>query len=200
VYDKDFYEAYRHYLEEPVVRKNHNFAFRVLAGLVEPYYPKVLDLGCGTGEYGRYDTIHKEYAGIDVKDPGVAGWFCQGDYMQLDFLDSLPFEPNCFVSLFSTECCYPPEVRYPFYERLFAEFPTIRHGMVAGFFYRSKPDQRSVMETGGIHSYQTIEDPADYISDEFIELRVHLNTPSAMFGPDVVEVWKFFLRRSKEDG
>ena len=100
-----------------------------------------------------------------------------------------------FISLFSVECCQLATIKYDLYNRIFSEFPTIGYGLVGGFFYQSKRDQESVSETGEIISYQTIEDPSLYISNLFTELRIHLHTPSKMFGQDVIEVWKFFIRK-----
>ncbi len=62
-------------------------------------------------------------------------------------------------------------------------------------FYESKRDLETVGETGGIVSHQTIEDPAKYISEAFSEFRIHMRTPSRMFGEDVIEVWKILSRR-----
>ena len=81
------------------------------------------------------------------------------------------------------------------YEKVFAQFSSINFGLVVGLFYESKRGLEIVEETGGITSHQTIEDPSLFVSDVFTELRVHLRTPSAMFGQDVIEVWKFFVRK-----
>ena len=106
------------------------------------------------------------------------------------------FTLNAFLSLFSTECFLTAQEKYDFYNTLFLTYPGLTHGLVAGFFYESKRDEETVKEAGEIRSLQTIEDPSLFISDLFMELRIHLHTPSQMFGRDVVEVWKIFVRKS----
>jgi hypothetical protein len=197
-YNEEFYRAYRVYLQEKVVRKNHDFCFDVLSTMSLPYKMDVLDLGCGTGEYPTYDTEHNNYAGVDLRDPGAPGFFLKADYRLLsEYRETLPFEPNTFISLFSTECCLSPHQKYVFYNRLFREIPTLQMGMVSGFYYESKLGDVQVTETGGVVSYQTIENVAEYRSEIFAEFRVEMETPSKMFGPDVVEVWKFLKRREE---
>lgn len=196
-YDENFYRMYREYLQERTVRQNHNHVFTLFASLVLPETPRVIDLGCGLGEYAAHDLHHSAYAGIDLNNTGGVANFVQADYMNLGFKDFLPFVPNSFISLFSVECCHLVETRYALYEKLFNEFPSIRCGLAGGFFYESRRNKETVSESGDIVSHQSIEDPAQYISSIFTELRVHLRTPSAMFGQDVdvIEVWKFFVRK-----
>ncbi len=214
-YDKKFFERYSEYLEEPTVRKNHDWMFRCFARLVTVphYHPITIDLGCGTGEFWYYGARSQlDYIGID-KENNLRGPhsddFIQADYLVLDFgselkamTDRLPRQfsgpVTTFVSLFSAEIIQSAKDKYAFYERLFAAFPTLKYGLVSGFFYESKRDQEKVGETGGIESYQTIERPEDYISPTFTEMRVHMKTPSTMFGPDVVEVWKILVRREDQ--
>ena len=107
----------------------------------------------------------------------------------------LPFQPTAFVSLFSTELGHSPEEKYALYERIFARIPKLLYGLVGGFFYESKRGQEAVEEAGEIVSHQTIEDSSRHISKAFFEFRLHMHTPSKMFGEDVVEVWKFLCRR-----
>ncbi len=192
-YDENFYRMYREYLEEPTVRKNHDCIFELFTSFLLPESPRVVDFGCGVGEYLTYDSRHSRYVGIDRNKTIDSTDFIQADYLSVDL--SLPFPPNAFLSLFSVECCHPLAVRYDFYERVFAAFPAIRCGLVGGFFYESRRDQETVTESGELVSYQTIEDPSRHISPNFTELRAHLYTPSEMFGRDVVEVWKFFVRK-----
>ena len=194
-YDESFYRRYREYLEEPVVRRNHDHIFKLFANLVLPEKLKVMDLGCGIGEYHIYDLRHSAYIGVDRKDTGNIPNFVEADYTAPDFNRHLPFTPNAFLSSFSIECCYLASAKYTIYNKLFWAFPCIRYGLAGGFFYESKRNQETVLETGDIVSYQTIEDPSLYISETFTELRAHLRTPSKMFGEDVVEVWKFFVRK-----
>ena len=192
-YDADFFDLYRIYLKEPVVRTNHDHAFKLMALIIRGQ-PRVIDLGCGISEYSAYDVYHMAYVGIDLKQRSEVPDFIAGDYMQFDFTQELPFIPNAFVSLFSVECCHPAADKYALYEKLFSTLPQLQCGLVGGFFYRSKRDQKTVSEAGGIVSFQTIEDPSLHISKTFIELRIHMDTPSRMFGADVVEVWKLLIR------
>lgn len=209
-YDEEFYELYRQYLEEPIVRQNHDRMFRLFAQLIHRgrakghhYFrrPTVVDLGCGTGEYEHYDREHARYAGVDVNDTGSGPNFIPtSDYRSFDWLENLAFEPNAFISLFSIEpnAALSAEDKYEFYEEVFKRLPSIKFAMVSGFFYRSQKDLPIVGETGGIQSAQTIEDPSDFISEVFTEFRAHIETPSKMFGPEpheIVEVWKFFMRK-----
>lgn len=193
--DKAFWERYREYLKEPMVRKNHNAMFRLFARLMTPDPPRVMDFGCGSGEYARHDICYIEYAGIDKTDVGGVRNFIQADYTELGFADALPFTPNAFISLFSSELSSPCAVKYDLYTRIFMNFPCIQFGMVSGFFYESKRGHETVEETGGLISHQTIEDPTLWISPLFTESRTHIYTPSEMFGKDVIEVWKVFIRK-----
>ena len=70
----------------------------------------------------------------------------------------------------------------------------VRYGLVSGFYYKDRVEQDKVEEVGGLISYQTIEDQKKYHCKEFIEFRSFIEVPSELFGPDVVEVWKFFIR------
>ena len=194
-YDENFYRMYRQYLQERIVRGNHDHIFSLFASLLSPYSPRVMDLGCGIGEYATYDLHHTAYIGIDINNAGSVAPFIQADYLKLDFGSLLPFLPNSFISLFSIECCHAAEKKYDFYNNIFSAFPTVKYGLAGGFFYESRRNQETVSEAGEIVSYQTIEDPSLYISDLFTELRMHLRTPSNMFGKDVIEVWKLFIRK-----
>ncbi len=194
-YDEIFYQRYREYLKEGVVRKNHDRMFELLPLLALPNELRVIDLGCGTGEYITYDQRHALYAGVDLNNTGNVAPFIQRDYCALDFAPLVPFTPNAFVSLFSIECSYPPEAKYGLYSRIFSAFPHLRCGLSAGFYYESRRDQPTVTEAGEIESYQTIEKSPVDDSYLFRESRILLRTPSEMFGQDVVEVWKFFVRK-----
>jgi hypothetical protein len=177
------------------VRANHDHMFSIFASLLFPTYPHIMDLGCGIGEYPTYDHHHSAYIGIDLNNTGSLPNFVQADYTALDFGRHLPFAPNAFISLFSIECCHTTEKKYDLYDRIFSTFPTVKYGLVGGFFYESRRNKETVSETGELVSYQTIEDPSLHISKLFTELRVHLQVPSKMFGDDVVEVWKMFIRK-----
>lgn len=194
-YDEKFYRMYREYLQEQAVRANHDYMFALFAKLLFPVLPGVMDLGCGIGEYATFDRCHSAYVGIDLNNASSLPSFVQADYTALDFGQRLNFLPNAFTSLFSIECCNPAEKKYALYDRIFSAFPTVKYGLTGGFFYESRRNKETVSETGELVSYQTIEDPSLHISKLFTELRVHLRTPSKMFGDDVVEVWKILVRK-----
>src|SRR3989344_2270053 len=191
-YDKSFYEMYADYLTEKSVRASHDFIFRQFLEIAGSNL-HVIDLGCGLGEYFQYGSFTR-YVGVDKNNLGDGFRLIKEDYYDLDKVkDGLSLYlvvPNILVSLFSIECFYSVPDKYAFYERIFKEFPSIEFGLVSGFFYESKRNQETVGEAGGIVSHQTIEDPSLYISEVFTESRLHLKTPSKMFGPDVIEVWK----------
>ncbi len=198
-YDKVFYSQYRDYLNEPVVRQNHDRMFARFFRFTEPDPLHVVDLGCGMKEYAMFGSWNT-YVGLDVNDvppykSDDAVRSVRADYSDLSFVDQLPYAPNVIVSMFSIECCLSAATKYDLYEELFARIPTLKYVLVAGFFYGSKRDQETVGETGGIVSYQTIEDPAKFISRTFDEFRLHMLTPSKMFADDVIEVWKILSRR-----
>lgn len=197
-YNKAFFDAYRAYLQEPVVRRNHNLVFKMFADKAAEQSERlwVVDLGCGLCEYHNYSTYHAAYVGVDKRDSGECGYFVRSNYATMGFKDKLPFRPNAFISSFSIECCNPPKKKYALYERIFREIPSIRFGLAGGFFYKRWKDKKKVVEAGGkVVSWQTIEDQKDHVSDLFSEHRFRINTPSKMFGDDVVEIWKFFERR-----
>ncbi len=192
-YGTEFYQLYLGYLQEPTVRANHDMMFETFYRFTRPTQLRIMDLGCGLGEYSRYGP-HSEYVGIDLNNAGQVKNFVHMDYTELNLASHLPFVPNAFVSLFSIEACYPAKSKYALYERIFAENPSIRYGLVSGFFYESRRGLETVSEAGKIVSYQTIEDQSKYVSGNFSEVRVYLRTPSKMFGDDPVEVWKMLAR------
>ncbi|MEK7118097.1 MAG: class I SAM-dependent methyltransferase [Patescibacteria group bacterium] len=192
-YDENFYALYLAYLGEKTVRASHSYAFECFRRFIHPDNPHVIDLGCGLGEYSTHGH-YADYAGIDLNSAGQVKNFTQADYHDLGFVAKLPFVPNAFVSLFSIECCHSAESKYALYEKIFTDIPSVKYALVGGFFYESKRGLETVGEAGGIVSYQTIENPTQYISRTFSELRIHLRTPSKMFGEDVVEVWKILSR------
>lgn len=193
-YDEEFYQKYGAYLLESTVRASHDLVFRHFGRFVWPEGLLVVDLGCGLGEYQTYGHYH-DYVGVDLNYVGQVGNFVCADYHDFSFLNRLPFAPTAFVSLFSTENFHSAGDKYALYKKIFAEVPSIQYGLVSGFFYEGRRMFDKVEENGKIVSYQTIEDPAPYISDTFSEFRLHVRTPSKMWGADVVEVWKIFCRR-----
>lgn len=193
-YDENFYRLYNDYLQETTVRNSHDLIFRDFGRFTHPTRLDVVDLGCGLGEYRLFGQ-HAGYVGLDLNATEQIPIFLRRDYHDLSFVKLLPFIPSVFVSLFSIECCHDAFTKYELYNRLFREIPSLQYGLASGFFYESRRSLETVEETGGIASYQTIEDPATFMSPVFTELRTHLRTPSKMFGQDVVEVWKIFARR-----
>lgn len=189
-YTDEFYKQYNDYLKEPLVRMIHNKMFHIFTAGRIPL--RILDLGCGLGEYYHYyGKGCADYYGVDKNN---CGSHCSDvlDYTTDKLL--LPFEPNGFISLFSAECCLDSKQKYTLYDKIFDDFPSIRTGLVSGFFYQRQREQLTVSEAGGIVSYQSIEDASRFISSKFLEFRLHVNVPSAMFGPDVVEVWKLLMK------
>lgn len=196
-YDNEFYKMYREYLREKTVRNAHNWIFKIV--MQNPDFQNVVDLGCGLSEFLTYANP-KEYIGIDVNAETTSKKHekrtVKGDYRKgnLEELVS-PSNPTAFISLFSVEIIAPKEANYKLYKEIFENFPSIKSGLVSGFYYVSKKDKNPIGETGGIQSYQTLENPEDVISNVFSEKRIILPVPSKMFGSDVYEVWKFLERK-----
>lgn len=205
-YDQDFYSKYDEYLKEPRVRKVHDRVFKLFLAfkrtLITNQDISVLDLGCGKScEYGQSNQYFR-YNGFDINaDPSTTHSLLDGkltenhvlDYRGEDFFEVAKKEtPNCFVSLFSSEITASPDDNHFYYERLFREIPSMKCGMVSGFYYKDKKDRAVISETGGIDSWQTLDSVEDRISEDFSEIRMTVPCPSKFFGEDVVEVWKFF--------
>ena len=200
-YNAMFFKLYANYLAEPLVRHNHDqvfkkfFDFAALPNAHPRIVAAVIDFGCGLGEF-EWRGCPGWYVGVDRRKARPFEHFIKADYHDLEKVAvRLPFPPNIFTSLFSIEITHSAKKKYAFYETIFDRFPSIRYGLVGGFFYANRHHKEKVREAGGVVSWQTIEDPALHISLTFDEYRLHITTPSAMFGPDVVEVWKFFARR-----
>ena len=199
-YDKEFYNAYKAYLEEPAVRKAHDFIFSVAD--LNNNFNDVVDFGCGAFNEFYVHANPLEYVGIDanaVPEENMGKRIIAADYRKTDDIAKIihPNWPTAFVSLFSTEITAPTAENYKLYEQMFRQLPTIKSGLVSGFYYASKKNQNPVGEVGGIMSYQTLEsiEDARIQSKVFEEKRIILPVPSKMFGPDVFEVWKFFERK-----
>ena len=189
-YDDTFYTRYQAYLNEPTVRRNHDRALDFFADFMPPER-KVVDLGCGTGEYRQFGA-YAEYVGID-KVPGPAvDTAC--DY-ECD-LPELPFEPNVFVSLFSIEACMPESTRRYLYASLFRQLPLVQSAITSGFYYEDKAREEAVRETGGLTSYQSILRLHEFESEIYDETHLIMRTPSKMFGDNVIEVWKLLEKRN----
>jgi hypothetical protein len=224
-YSSDWYDRYRAYLEEPLVRERHDEMFRLFAGFFEfqlralPYERKeaqvydrrdmrVIDLGCATQEFRRNCRWVDEYFGIDklyIQEEYYTRYYGEaadkiatlGDYLKLNLTKACPFKPNAFVSLFSTEIIMSAPDKYKFYKRVFTENPSIEVGLVAGFYYKGFEDCSTYEEDHGI-IYQTIENQIDYTCNTFDELRMYTDIPPGMFKDEFIECWKFFRRRNND--
>jgi hypothetical protein len=195
-YDGDFYEAYERYLLEDRVRDKHDAILDMWHRATWPNSSYVVDLGCGrSNEYFRFGPDVKAYQGFDVQESqhGMVLDYRGPDLIQT--MRTLDWEPDAFVSLFSAECTATPIQNAELYERLFREIPTIKHGLVTGFYYVSRRHMNPIEETGGIVSWQTVSSLEDDVSDVYDEVRIVTRVPSTMFGEDVVEVWRMFTRR-----
>lgn len=187
-YDRDFYLAYEQYLQEDAVRWAHQWVFRTIS--LYPQFDNVIDLGCGTKEFQRF-ARPTTYCGIDLNTGDI-----KEDYRLLDYGEiKNVHRPWAFVSLFSSEITAPPEVNYPFYEKVMKDLD-ISVGLVSGFYYVNRKNSRMVEESGDISSFQCIENIEDVPSNVFTEIRITLPVPSKLFGPDVYEVWKIFEKES----
>jgi len=196
-YDQDFYNAYKAYLNESAVRLAHDSIFKIAS--LNPDFRNVVDFGCGMfNEFYEFAKPDK-YLGIDLNtsESKPNKLLLQIDYRKIKDLglQAGNHSPTAFVSLFSSEITAPTNENYEFYERVFREIPSIKFGLVSGFYYVSKKDQNPIGEPGGLMSYQTLEAIEDVSSDVFTETRIILPVPSKMFGKDVFEVWKFFERK-----
>lgn len=194
--NKDFWSQYQDYLEE--VRPRHAYVIDTLLNGMLKKRLHLLDLGCGKCREAKSLINPGLYFGVDqVFEPDETTLGRKLDYRKDGeyIADWIPFPPNCFSSFFSAEITAPPEENYLLYENIFRTFPSIGWGIVSGFFYGNRKNQKTVTETGGLTSYQTIENPADFISKTFEEGRFVFPVPSKMFGPDVYEVWKLLVRR-----
>jgi len=193
MYSDDFFKAYADYLKEPIVRKNHDRIFRDWFEETCPCQLKVVDIGCGLGEFHQHG-FKLQYVGLDL-NPRVNADTLKVDYTKREWVKDLPFLPNAFVSLFSLEPMLDVSERYSYYDWLFDAIPTLQFGLSAGFYYASKADHFMVGEAGDITSYQTIEKLGEHGKGSYHEEWTVMHTPSVMFGQDVVEIWKKFTRK-----
>lgn len=199
-YDDAFFERYGDYLHEPGVRAAHDWVLQIAA--LNPAFQRVLDLGCGQhNEFWSFSRPRPlEYTGIELvpgrRFPG-APTVLPLDYRQDDLTDVAP-GATAFVSLFSSEITAPAFHNAILYRRLFESRPRLQAALVSGFYYADRARCEIVEETGGLVSYQTIQPiEATAISSLWTEWRIVLPVPSQMFGPHVIEVWKFFQRRDE---
>lgn len=194
--DKSFWEQYAEYVEEslPRHRRAVNMLLETVSGM--SWDRNLLDLGCG--QCREADTLLDplKYLGLDVNPPERDD--CVQKNYRADIFeakDLILFEPDCFSSIFSSEVTgtYPQNERL--YEKVFRAFPSIKWGIVSGFYYGNRPTAPKVLEAGGIVSYQSIAPLEECESEVFDETRLLVKGPSKMFGPDVIEVWKLLERK-----
>ena len=196
----EFWDQYAQFLEES--RGRHRSAVTSLT--FRKTRPRsVLDLGCGAWN-SAFDLLYESpsttkpfsYLGVDLPTvPNDGGH----SLLRCDYRRDLGLiqracamdPPNVFVSFFSTELSANAEDNLALYHKLFEVFP-IDWALVSGFFYSDHPGEETVMEAGGLRSYQTISDL--YIGDTFTERRLTLPAPSSLFGPSVVEVFRLLTR------
>lgn len=202
VYIDNFYPRYEEYLKELTVRKVHDYIFCKFNDFVNYHIPaffdkSYLDFGCGTSEFKKYNLNKNiKYVGIDlnkISDNIV------GDYTKMssnEIVEKIGFSPTVFISLFSSELIMPVKEKYEFYSNVFNNFTSIQCGLVSGFYYSNRKNDERVKENENLLSYQTIEHPRDWIQNNFFETTMYFKVPSEMWGQDVVEVWKFFARKS----
>lgn len=198
-YNEEFFKQYSQYLDEPIVRKSHDFALRMFS----PFVKKkdiIADIGCGQcceyynfGPFGNY----KNYIGFDldpIVDPFINTIKC--DYRDPSFVGLLnDNNVNIFVSLFSTEITADYETNCNYYSKIIND-TKIKAGLVAGFYYHNKQDENPITETGDIKSWQTLENikPINELMAGIKETRITMPVPSKMFGDDVIEIWRIFER------
>lgn len=190
--EKSFWDQYKDYVEESLPR--HQRVIEMFLGFERPL--SQLDLGCGGCKEAKQLLSPNLYFGVDAAvDP--AGDGVLEDYRKhlWRVADSLYFPPECFTSLFSSEVTGSFISNSVLYDRLFRMFPSIRYGIVSGFYYGNRRDQEKVTENGGLESYQSIQDIHETMSPYYKETRILLPAPSTMFGRDVIEVWKFLERK-----
>jgi hypothetical protein len=195
-YDVSFYETYAKYLSETNVREAHDWVFQIV--MRNDLFQSVIDLGCGQFNEFKCYAKPSSYLGIDTHAilPNV-----KADYRSVNLMTLLKEshlglkDPSAFVSLFSTEITSHYGENYRLYDRIFTELP-VKMGLVSGFFYAENGSE-TIEETGGIHSFQTLEKIESVQSSLFSEKRIILPVPSEMFGESVFEVWKIFEKRSR---
>lgn len=192
--DEDFWTKYRDYLAE--VHNAHLNSFRTVAR-EQVSYQRVLNLGCG--RYNEASDLlpfdHISWFNVDANEPAhlKADW-TTGEGEAAVVAAAKVFMPDTMVSLFATELsfvnAYIPQYAVNwFYRYLLQEVPSLQRIVVAGFYYN---DQRRaapvVEEVGGLRSAQSISKVLRG------ERRLLVPTPSTLFGPDVVEVWRCIER------
>jgi len=198
-YDTSFYDRYEAYLNEPRVREKHDRFFDLWGAVHDG--EAVVDLGCGRSQEYLNHAAGWHYTGFDqnaVEHKGEHETIVAADYRAPDFIArvlKLEFPPTAFVSLFSAEITALPSENKALYERMFLEVESIERALVAGFYYIDRRDENPVIETGGVASFQTLNNLEHDRSEVYDEIRMLSAVPSKMFGEQVVEVWRILMRR-----
>lgn len=199
--NEEFWTAYAAYVVEAYPR--HKAAVDKLCPNMD--LGRVLDLGCGKVMEGvrfvDYPSMH--YVGVDQAAPMVHKLtrVIQADYRTdmariRQTCENWQFYPDTVLSLFSIEPTADAFINEGLYRVIFKRWPTVQRILVAGFYYEDKEDQLIVQEAGGLKSYQTLgplmRDPTIH------EYRLLERGPSALFGQNVIEVWRLLNRVEKE--
>ena len=194
--DESFWDSYGDYLKESQARHLVMVRYAPRNAITN----RLLDLGCGQFASALGMVHPAKYWGLDQFNPGsrLSGdeLVANDEFIEMNYREVLPTRVNltAFVSLFSAEATAPAAVNHALYAKLFKTYTHLEVGLVAGFYYRSQPGEAVVEETGGIKSYQTLPELPESNS-VYSEVRALVDAPSKMFGPDVVEVWRYLTRK-----
>lgn len=196
-WDNEFYAKYAEHLQEWLVKHTHFNMYWNFTNFVGNYEPiSIIDFGCGTGEIMTCLPREVNYFGIDKNKVNENLPHMIGDFTDPSFEPRPPFVPNAFISVFASEIVWNAEDKYKFYHEVFRKYPKIRVGLVAGVYYLGNENDLT-KEEDGFTIHQSVEKQQDWISDDFEEHRSYHKVPSKLWGPNVVEVWKILLRKTK---
>lgn len=203
----DFWKKYAEYVEESFPR--HKDAINKLMGRTI-YHDRdwrgglgslgsILDLGCGQVMKGtRFAREKTKYIGVDEHPREVTYGY---QVLPLNYRTQLnvvadmcreqEFYPSTILSLFSIELTGSPWANESLYLQLFNQIASAWCIITAGFFYEDKDMLPTVIEAGGLESWQSIGP----LSKEMKETRLFVRAPSTLFGPNVIEVWRLLERK-----
>lgn len=188
-----FWEKYRAYkLETEGVHEMALKACRPAARPLCENFVDVVNLGSGTDpEPLLSDDNVVLRVDPQIQNPTVGE--LSASYEDPDFVEkvvrSLEHKRFMAVSFFSTEVVIHPDRSRALYDELFRSGACA--AIVSGFYYMSRNGQTKVSEAGGLESFQSLLPVEDTAGEAHQELfRVTLPVPSALFGSDVVEVWR----------
>lgn len=200
-YNSEYFSKYQKYLDEDVVRNQHDMIFDMFQTFAQP--ERVLDLGCGgCCEYELYGN-YVEYIGVEI-EKSIVDQLKEIDikifnlnYRDENFLNEIYSKhdllADTFISLFSSELTAHHSDNIKLYEKLFSS--GFQHGLVSGIYYKNKKDINPVLEVGDIYSWQTLGSVENYDSNVYSTVLIQLPVPSKMFGDDVIEVWKMMRKK-----